>query len=38
VFNTASSTIRVRYLDTAFAKTVVDYCVYRAESAEKSWM
>jgi putative membrane protein len=38
VFNTASSTIKVRYLNTDFARSVVDYCVYRAEAAETSWM
>jgi putative membrane protein len=38
VFNTASSTVKVRYLNTDFAKAVVDYCVYSAESAENSWM
>jgi putative membrane protein len=38
VFRTAASTTRVPYLPTAFAKRVVDYCAYAAESSEKSWM
>ena len=38
VFRTASSTIKVPYLPTAFAKAVVDYCIYRVEAGEKSWM
>jgi putative membrane protein len=38
VFRTAASTTRVPYLPTAFAKRVVDYCAYAAESSEQSWM
>lgn len=37
-FHTASSTITVPYLTTAFAKRVVDYCVFRVEASERSWM
>lgn len=37
-FHTASTTARVPYLDTDFARAVVDYCLYRVESEERSWM
>jgi putative membrane protein len=36
--NTASTTIRVPYLPTAFVRRVVDYCAFRAESTARSWM
>jgi uncharacterized membrane protein YdbT with pleckstrin-like domain len=38
VFHTASTTARVPYLDTDFARSVLDYCLYRVESVERSWM
>lgn len=38
VFRTAASTTRVPYLDAAFAKAVVDYCAYRVEASDRSWM
>ncbi len=38
VFHTAASTITVPYLSTDFAKRVVDYCLYRVETSDKSWM
>jgi putative membrane protein len=36
--HTASTTIRVPYMPTAFMRKVVDYCTYRAESTARSWM
>jgi putative membrane protein len=36
--NTASTSIRVPYMPTAFVRNVVDYCVFRAESSARSWM
>jgi membrane protein YdbS with pleckstrin-like domain len=36
--NTASTTIRVPYLPTAFVRRVVDYCAFRVESTSRSWM
>ncbi|HEY8519879.1 MAG TPA: PH domain-containing protein [Gammaproteobacteria bacterium] len=38
VFRTAASRTRVPYLDAAFAKAVVDYCVYQVEATDRSWM
>lgn len=38
MFHTASTTIRVPYLKTDFAKSVVDYCAFSVESTAKSWM
>jgi putative membrane protein len=38
VFHTASTTIRVPYMDTEFMKSVVDFCAFSVESTEKSWM
>jgi putative membrane protein len=38
IFRTASNTVRVPYLTTPFARSVVDYCVYAVESSGKSWM
>ncbi len=35
---TAASAVAVPYLDTAFAKSVIDYCLYRVESTRRSWM
>ncbi len=37
-FHTASSTITIPYLTTAFARRVVDWCLYRVESSPRSWM
>jgi putative membrane protein len=36
--STASTSIRVPYLPTAFVRKVVDYCAYRVESTARSWM
>lgn len=36
--NTASTSIRVPYLPTAFVRKVVDYCAFRVESTARSWM
>jgi uncharacterized membrane protein YdbT with pleckstrin-like domain len=38
IFHTASTTARVPYLDTAFARSVVDYCLYSVEARERPWM
>lgn len=38
VFHTASTTIKIPYLSSDVAKAVVNYCVYRVEATEKSWM
>lgn len=35
---TASTSMRVPYVPTAFTRQVLDYCVYRAESSARSWM
>jgi len=35
---TAASAISVPYLDTSFAKAVIDHCLYRVESTRRSWM
>jgi putative membrane protein len=37
-FHTASSTIKVPYMSSRFMRSVVDYCVFRAESTQRSWM
>jgi putative membrane protein len=36
--NTASTSIRVPYMPTAFVHKVVDYCAFRVESTARSWM
>jgi hypothetical protein len=36
--STASTSIRVPYLPTAFVRNVVDYCAFRVESTARSWM
>ncbi len=36
--NTASTSIHVPYLPTAFVRKVVDYCAFRVESTARSWM
>lgn len=36
--HTAAILIRVPYMPTAFIRQVVDYCVFRAETAQRSWM
>lgn len=36
--HSASGTIKVPYMRTAFIKSVVDYCVFRVESSRCSWM
>ena len=36
--NTASTSIHVPYMPTAFVRKVVDYCVFRVESTARSWM
>ena len=38
VFHTASRSVKVIYLPTSFVKEVIDYCLYSAESSNKSWM
>jgi putative membrane protein len=37
-FHTASTTIRVPYMPTAFMRKVVDYCLFQVESGRRSWM
>jgi uncharacterized membrane protein YdbT with pleckstrin-like domain len=36
--HTASTSIGVPYMPTAFIRKVVDYCAFRAESSARSWM
>ena len=38
LFRTASNTVRVPYLSTPFARSVVNYCAHAVESSGKSWM
>jgi putative membrane protein len=38
IFRTASNTVKVPYLTTAFARRVVNYCAYAVESSGRSWM
>jgi putative membrane protein len=38
LFRTAASIARVPYLSTGFAKALVNYCAYSAESSDRSWM
>lgn len=35
---TAASAVAVPYLNTTFARSVIDYCLYRVESTRRSWM
>lgn len=35
---TAASAISVPYLDSSFARAVIDHCLYRVESTRRSWM
>lgn len=37
-FHTASSTVTVPYLTTGFAKRIANYCLFRVEATERSWM
>jgi putative membrane protein len=37
-FHTASSTIKVPCMNTDFMRSVVDYCAFRVESTQRSWM
>lgn len=38
VFRTASTSVKVPYLSTPFARSVVNYCAFAVESSGKSWM
>jgi len=36
--HTASTSIKVPYMPTRFIRQVIDYCAFRAESTQRSWM